>query len=178
MLCILSWWRGPVLLFRCISTLFPLFSWRTPPQDGCIDSLEVGMGETRVLNGLVASNCLTWLTTYLNLECTHDGLSKHRYKPMNDVLDAGGLLSSLYLSCLCDNNILVRFWLDEGRLCLVKRTFLLENVDLFTHLHLSNNMLDHMSGELVIKENTGWALIHFLEVELFRFPMHNYIQMK
>lgn len=81
--------------------------------------------------------------------------------------------------CLCDNNILVRFWLDEGRLCLVNSTFLLENVDLFTHLHLSNNMLDHMSDELVIKRKMpGMSLNTFSWSWTFRFPMHNYIQMK
>lgn len=81
--------------------------------------------------------------------------------------------------CLCDNNFLVRVWLDEGRLCLVNSTFLLENVDLFTHLHLSNNMLDHMSDELVIKRKMpGMSLNTFSWSWTFRFPMHNYIQMK
>lgn len=81
--------------------------------------------------------------------------------------------------CLCDNNFLVRVWLDEGRLCLVNSTFLLENVDLFTHLHLSNNMLDHISDELVIKRKMpGMSLNIFSWSWTFRFPMHNYIQMK
>ena len=46
----------------------------------------------------------------------------------------------------------------RGQLCLVKSVFLSENVDVLTHFHLSNNILDHMSEELVKRKTPVMSL--------------------